>query len=138
MKYVSQIHFPKCHAAHFLLPRQQSGGRKQRIRLSGNHKILHRHRFYELTCKRNTLTSDVTVCRKYATLLAKSTVLTNGDDEIFWGSQRRRIISFFFFAPPVMALASRNNFPLLQKLTLRRLMSYIYIYIYIYIWSTHS
>ena len=25
-----------------------------------------------------------------------------------------------------------------QRLTLRRLMSYIYIYIYIYIWSTHS
>ena len=63
--YLSQIHFPKYHVAHFPLALQHSKGRKQKVQLSGNHKILHcRQRFYELTCEKSTATSNVTVSRK--------------------------------------------------------------------------
>ena len=82
----------------------------------GNHKILHRRqRFYELTCKRNTHTSNVTDCRKYATLFAKSTVrrtertksLEITTKTIFFGG---------WGAPPVTPLTSRNNFDLVLHL----------------------
>ena len=61
----------KGHAAYFRLAWQRSRRRKERIRLSYRHKTVHRrHRFYELTFKINSLTSNVIVCCKEATLFA--------------------------------------------------------------------
>ena len=49
-----------------------------------NHEILHRRqRFYELTCKRNTVTCNVTFCRKHASALRSVNSLKNGEDRIF-------------------------------------------------------